>query len=103
MVANIHHVLEACEVKPGKKMIEIGDMTARLVLGDGNLDEWNRARLLSKRTILYWSVPFTFAVIDYALDANTLQPSQGLLYALRCGRFVSSSSWALSCGKFGTS
>jgi hypothetical protein len=103
MVANIHHVLEACEVKPGKKMVEIGDMTARLVLGDGNLDEWNRARFLLTRTILYWSVPFTFAVINSVLDANTLQPSQGLLYAFRCGRFGSSSSWALSFGKFGTS
>ena len=37
-------------------MVEIGDMTARLVLGDGNMDEWNHARYISTLDILYWSV-----------------------------------------------
>ena len=43
-------------MKPGEQMVEIGDMTARLVLGDGNMDEWNHARFLSTMNIIYWSV-----------------------------------------------
>ena len=35
-------------------MVEITDMTARLVLGDGNMDEWNHARYLSTLNIIYW-------------------------------------------------
>jgi len=42
-----------CQVKPGEKMVEIGDMTARLVLGDCNMDEWNQARFMSTLDIIY--------------------------------------------------
>ena|ERR1700729_1982176 len=49
-------------------MVEIGDMTARLVLGDGNMDEWNHARFMSTLNIIYWSVSFTPLVI-VQLDA----------------------------------
>jgi hypothetical protein len=39
-------------------MVEIGDMAARLVLGDGNMDEWNHARYISTLDIIYWSDEF---------------------------------------------
>jgi hypothetical protein len=38
-------------------MVEISDMTARLVLGDGNLEEWQHARFVSTLEIVYWFVP----------------------------------------------
>jgi len=41
-----------CQVYRGCKMPEIKDMTARLVLGECNMEEWNRARYLSTRTII---------------------------------------------------
>jgi len=43
---------------------EIGDITARLVLGDGNMDEWNRARFLSTRTIVYCPHKGCYAPFD---------------------------------------
>ncbi|KAJ6571824.1 hypothetical protein B0H19DRAFT_669789 [Mycena capillaripes] len=42
-----------CQVKPGEEPIEISDMTARLVLGEGNMDEWNHARFLSTLNLIY--------------------------------------------------
>ncbi|KAF7350514.1 RBR-type E3 ubiquitin transferase [Mycena venus] len=42
-----------CQVKPGEQPIEIGDMTARLVLGEANMDEWNHARFLSTLNLIY--------------------------------------------------
>ncbi|KAF8189939.1 hypothetical protein K438DRAFT_1832370 [Mycena galopus ATCC 62051] len=42
-----------CQVKPGEEAVEIGDMTARLVLGDSNMDEWNHARFLSTLNLIY--------------------------------------------------
>jgi hypothetical protein len=41
-------------VKPGEKLVEISDLTARLVLGEGNMEGWNHARLVSKMNIIYW-------------------------------------------------
>jgi hypothetical protein len=31
-------------------------MSARLVLGDGNMDEWNHARFMLTLDIIYWSI-----------------------------------------------
>lgn len=36
--------LQTCETNPGEAIVEIGDTTAQLVLGDKNMDEWNHAR-----------------------------------------------------------
>lgn len=78
IVANVRNTLKSCQVKPGQKPPEIGDMMARLVLGDGNMDEWNRARFLSTRTIVDWLVLFGLSRFNAASDVNILQPSQGL-------------------------
>jgi hypothetical protein len=43
-------------VKPGEQPVEISDMTARLVLGEANMDEWNHARFLSTLNLIYWCV-----------------------------------------------
>jgi len=43
----------SCQVKPGEQMVQIGDMTARLVLGNDNMDEWNHARFMSTLNIMY--------------------------------------------------
>jgi hypothetical protein len=34
-------------------MVEIEDSTARLVLGDDNMDEWNQARFMWTPDIMY--------------------------------------------------
>ncbi|KAJ7819721.1 hypothetical protein B0H14DRAFT_3737038 [Mycena olivaceomarginata] len=43
-----------CQVKPGKQPVEISDMTARLVLGEANMDEWNHAWFPSTLNLIYW-------------------------------------------------
>ncbi|KAJ7236212.1 hypothetical protein C8J57DRAFT_1377036 [Mycena rebaudengoi] len=42
-----------CQVKTGEQPVEISDMTAKLVLGESNMDEWNHARFLSTLNLLY--------------------------------------------------
>ncbi|KAL7409036.1 hypothetical protein BDY24DRAFT_242911 [Mrakia frigida] len=42
-----------CQVKPGEAIVEISDMTARLVLGEPNMDPWNHARFLSTLNLIY--------------------------------------------------
>jgi len=43
----------ACKMKPDEGVVEIGDTTARLVLGDDNMDEWNQARFMWTQDIMY--------------------------------------------------
>lgn len=76
-----------CQVKPGEKMVEIGDMTARLVLGDGNMDEWNHARFMSTLNIIYCP----HKGCNEPFDANDVAPapegashSKGLVQCPRC-------------------
>ncbi|KAJ7800311.1 hypothetical protein B0H14DRAFT_2900252 [Mycena olivaceomarginata] len=42
-----------CQVKKGAKSREINDATARLVLGESNMDEWNQARFWSTLSLLH--------------------------------------------------
>jgi hypothetical protein len=55
-VVLIHCPTQECPVKPGEQLIELSDMTAQLVLGLGNLEEWGQARFLSTLSIIYWYV-----------------------------------------------
>ena len=48
-------------MKPGEQLVEIGDNTAQLVLGGGNMDEWNHARFMSTMNIIYWLVVLQFS------------------------------------------
>lgn len=41
---------------PGVDLIEISDQTAQLVLGEGNMEEWNYARFMMSLNIMYWYV-----------------------------------------------
>jgi len=76
-----------CQVKPGEKMVEIGDITARLVLGDGNMDEWNNARFMSTMDIIHCP----HKGCNEPFDANDVAPAltgaattQGLVQCPRC-------------------
>jgi hypothetical protein len=40
-------------------------MTARLVLGELNMDEWNHARFLSTLNLIYWYVSYLSAAISH--------------------------------------
>lgn len=76
-----------CQIKPGEKMIEISDMTARLVLGDGNMEEWNHARFMSTLNIIYCpykgcNEPFDANDVVPALEGST--HSRGLVQCPRC-------------------
>jgi len=42
-----------CTTKPTSELAEIDDATARLVLGAGNMDEWNQARFAWTQDIAY--------------------------------------------------
>jgi hypothetical protein len=47
-------LVQECPVKPGEELVEIGDATAQLILGEGNMEEWNHARFLTGLDIMYW-------------------------------------------------
>jgi hypothetical protein len=51
-----HKLDQECPVKPGEQLIEISDQTARLVLGEVNMEEWNQARFMLTLNIMYWYV-----------------------------------------------
>ncbi|KAJ7851701.1 hypothetical protein B0H13DRAFT_2085070 [Mycena leptocephala] len=63
-----------CRVEKGAKAIEIGDATARMVLGESNMDEWNHARFL-------WTLNRINCLhngCNYTFDADDACPSRGL-------------------------
>jgi len=98
----------SCQVKPGEQMNEISDMSARLVLGDANMDEWNHARFMLTLDIIHCphkgcGEPF---------DANDVAPAQfkgpyasGLVQCPKCQKTLCKDCRAvwhekLSCKEF---
>ncbi|KAJ7232978.1 hypothetical protein B0H12DRAFT_1144517 [Mycena haematopus] len=76
-----------CQVKPGEEPVEIGDMTARLVLGDANMDEWNHARFLSTLNLIYCphkGCDETFDVDDVAPAPSGVNHAETLVQCPRC-------------------
>lgn len=53
-------------------MNEIGDISARLVLGDVNMDEWNHARFMLTMDIMYWSIS---VLLPGCANINNILPS----------------------------
>ena len=47
---------QECPVNPEEELVEISDQTAQLVLGEGNMEEWNHARFTLSLNIMYWYV-----------------------------------------------
>ncbi|KAJ7802396.1 hypothetical protein B0H14DRAFT_2614301 [Mycena olivaceomarginata] len=72
----------ACQVKPGEQPVEISDMTARLVLGEANMDEWNHARFLSMLNLIYCP----HKGCDETFDADDVAPSPDGVTLVRCPR-----------------
>ncbi|KAJ7336459.1 hypothetical protein DFH08DRAFT_878889, partial [Mycena albidolilacea] len=72
----------ACQVKPGEQPVEISDMTARLVLGEANMDEWNHARFLSMLNLIYCP----HKGCDETFDADDVAPAPGSVTLVRCPR-----------------
>jgi hypothetical protein len=50
-------------------------MTAQLVLGPGNLEEWGQARFLSTLNIIYW---YIFRHLNFKYELNDIQSVQWL-------------------------
>ncbi|KAJ7484675.1 hypothetical protein FB451DRAFT_1393200 [Mycena latifolia] len=76
-----------CQVKPGEQPVEISDMTARLVLGDSNMDEWNHARFLSSLNLIYCphkGCDETFDADDVAPAPSGVQHAETLVQCPRC-------------------
>ncbi|KAJ7128094.1 hypothetical protein C8R46DRAFT_1145157 [Mycena filopes] len=87
-----------CQVKPGEQAVEISDMTARLVLGEGkNMDEWNHARFLSTLNLIYCPQKGC----DEAFDADDVAPApSGVEHAetlVQCPRCRGSLCKACKC------
>jgi hypothetical protein len=53
-----HVLMQECPVMPREQLVEISDQTAQLVLGEGNMEEWNDARFMLTLDIMYWYVYF---------------------------------------------
>ncbi|KAJ7791938.1 hypothetical protein B0H14DRAFT_184627 [Mycena olivaceomarginata] len=73
---------QTCQVKPGEQPVEISDMTARLVLGEANMDEWNHARFLSTLNLIYCP----HKGCDETFDADDVAPAPGGITLVRCPR-----------------
>ncbi|KAK7018996.1 RBR-type E3 ubiquitin transferase [Favolaschia claudopus] len=76
-----------CQVKPGEQPVEISDMTARLVLGDPNMDEWNHARFLSTLNLIYCphrGCDETFDADDVAPAPSGVSHAKSLVQCPRC-------------------
>ncbi|KAJ6486832.1 hypothetical protein C8R45DRAFT_996149 [Mycena sanguinolenta] len=76
-----------CQVKPGEQPVEIGDMTARLVLGEANMDEWNHARFLSTLNLIYCphkGCDETFDADDVAPAPSGVKHAATLVQCPRC-------------------
>jgi len=68
-------------------MVEIGDVTAQLILGAGNMDEWKQARYMSALDIIYCP----HKGCNEPFDANDVAPApaeasqaDGLVQCPRC-------------------
>ncbi|KAJ7802395.1 hypothetical protein B0H14DRAFT_3780480 [Mycena olivaceomarginata] len=72
----------ACQVKPGEQPVEISDMTARLVLGEANMDEWNHARFLSTLNLIYCP----HKGCDETFDADDVAPAPAASRSYGCPR-----------------
>jgi len=59
-----------CPVKPGEELVEISDQTAQLVLGEGNMEEWNDARFMLSLNIMYCP----YKRCGEAFDLNDVAP-----------------------------
>ncbi|KAJ7901601.1 hypothetical protein B0H13DRAFT_2027665 [Mycena leptocephala] len=76
-----------CQVKPGEQPVEISDMTARLVLGEANMDEWNHARFLSTLNLIYCphnGCDETFDADDVAPAPSGVKHAETLVQCPRC-------------------
>ncbi|KAJ7847702.1 hypothetical protein B0H14DRAFT_2769281 [Mycena olivaceomarginata] len=61
-----------CQVEKGAKSREINDATARLVLGESNMDEWNQARFWSTLSLL----PCPHEGCNHSFDVEDAIPSR---------------------------
>ncbi|KAJ7770584.1 hypothetical protein B0H16DRAFT_217558 [Mycena metata] len=76
-----------CQVKPGEQPVEISDMTARLVLGEGNMAGWDHARFLSTLNLLYCphkGCNEPFDVDDVAPAPSGVEHADTLVQCPRC-------------------
>ncbi|KAJ7076107.1 hypothetical protein B0H15DRAFT_605916 [Mycena belliarum] len=71
-----------CPVKKGKLPVEISDLTARLVLGEPNMDEWKYARFLSRLNIIYCP----HRGCNEPFDVEDVLPTQGEPNLVQCPR-----------------
>ncbi|KAJ7637073.1 hypothetical protein FB45DRAFT_908153 [Roridomyces roridus] len=83
-----------CQVKPGEQPVEISDVTAKLVLGDTNMNDWNHARFLSTLNLIYCP----HKGCDESFDANDIAPApsgvehaQTLVQCPRCRKTLCTS------------
>ncbi|KAJ7236179.1 hypothetical protein C8J57DRAFT_137915 [Mycena rebaudengoi] len=78
---------QTCQVKAGEEPVEISDMTARLVLGESNMDEWNHARFLSTLNLLYCphkGCNEAFDADDVAPAPSGVEHAETLVQCPRC-------------------
>ncbi|KAJ7143327.1 hypothetical protein C8R43DRAFT_1130754 [Mycena crocata] len=76
-----------CQVKPGENPVEISDMTARLCLGESNMDEWAHARFLSSLNLIYCphrGCDETFDADDVAPAPSGVEHAKSLVQCPRC-------------------
>jgi len=75
LIANTHFPMgcPTCQKNPGEKLVEISDVTAKLVLGEANMEVWNHARLVSKMSIVYCP----YQDCSKPFDTNSIVPAVG--------------------------
>ncbi|KAJ7627657.1 hypothetical protein DFH06DRAFT_1339170 [Mycena polygramma] len=76
-----------CQIKPGEELVEISDVTARLVLGEANMEEWNHARFLSTLNLIYCphnGCDETFDADDVAPAPSGVNHAPTLVQCPRC-------------------
>ncbi|KAJ7749330.1 hypothetical protein DFH07DRAFT_829339 [Mycena maculata] len=76
-----------CQVKPGEEPVQISDLTAQLVLGASNMDEWNHARFLSTLNLIYCphkGCDETFDADDIAPAPSGVEHAESLVQCPRC-------------------
>jgi hypothetical protein len=80
-----------CQVRPGERMVEISDMTAVLVLGPNNMDEWRHARFFSALEIMYCpneSCGEAFDANDLAPEFSSTSYEDGMVQCPRFNRML---------------
>ncbi|KAJ7580269.1 hypothetical protein C8J56DRAFT_278895 [Mycena floridula] len=76
-----------CQFKPGEKAVEISDNTARLVLGEPNMEPWDDARYLSTLNLIYCPHKGCNELLnadDIAPAPKGVQYSKNLVQCPRC-------------------